>query len=186
MKAFPKSYFQLVIGSFSFVMAWGLTKAFLPIMASNLGSAGVLTGLVVSSWFIIRAFIEIPSGLMLARVGRRNLLVIGLSLGVIAPTICVFASSIYVLILGVSLWGFGSSLFFLSSTVTMFDLFELDRRDKAVGTLQAIEQVGSFLAAPLGAVLATFWGFNAVFAIASLVVLIGFFCIKFSRNQESG
>lgn len=164
------------------VMAWGLTKAFLPIMASNLNPSGALIGLVTSSWFLTRVFMEIPSGLILAKVGRRNLFAIGLSMGVIAPIISFSATNIYMLIAGITLWGFGSGLFFLCSTVTLFDLFELDRRGKAMGTLQAIEQVGSFIGAPIGALIAGFWNFNSVFLVASMIVLTGSFVIFGSRE----
>ena len=122
------------------VMALGLTKAFLPIMALNLDPAGVLVGLATSSWFLFRVFVEIPSGLILVRVGRRRLLVFGLSLGVVSPIICAYANSIFLLILGMALWGVRAALFFICSTVTLFDLFELGKRGKAVETFQGLEQ----------------------------------------------
>ena len=155
------------------VMALGLTKAFLPIMASNLDPAGVLVGLATSSWFLFRVFLEIPSGFILVRVGRRRLLVLGLSLGVLSPIICAYANNIFLLILGMALWGVGAALFFICSTVTLFDLFELDRRGKAVGAFQGLELIGNFIGAPIGAVVAVSTGYSNVFIIASLMIFAG-------------
>lgn len=140
LRSYTRAYFELIIAGFSMVMALGLTKAFLPIMALNLDPAGVLVGLATSSWFLFRVFVEIPSGLILVRVGRRRLLVFGLSLGVVSPIICAYANSIFLLILGMALWGVRAALFFICSTVTLFDLFELGKRGKAVETFQGLEQ----------------------------------------------
>ncbi len=195
LKSYPRAYFELMIAGFSVVMAVGLTKAFLPIMASNLDPTGILVGFATSSWFLFRAFVEIPSGLVLVKIGRRNMLVIGLFLSVVSSIACAYSNNIYILILGMAIWGLGTALFLICSTVTLFDLFELNRRGKALGTFQGIEFIGSFIGAPIGAVLAASTGFSSAFLLASLMIFSGLLVtfgsrdikrldLKFNANSE--
>jgi len=182
LKSYPKVYFRLIVAGFSIVMALGLTKAFLPIMAVELDPRGTLVGLVTSSWFFARAFVEIPSGLIIGKLGRRNLLITGLLLSTFAPIISVFSNNIYMLMVGMTIWGLGGGLFFMSSTVAVFDLFETGKRGKAMGALQAVELIGSFMGAPIGAIIAGIWGFPPVFSVASLVVSLGLIATFASRE----
>ena len=65
-----------------------LSSSFLPLLANNLDPSGVFVGLVFSSWFFSRIFIEIPAGIISDRIGRRRLLVIGLAMSFLGPIIC--------------------------------------------------------------------------------------------------
>ena len=97
------------------IMSISLSSAFLPIMAHKLDPTGSLVGLAISSWFLTRIFIEVPSGLISAKVGRRNLIVRGILLGILGSLLCALSNSIYILILGRTLWGFGTALYFTSN-----------------------------------------------------------------------
>jgi len=164
---------MLIIG-FSLFLGISLSKVFLPIMARSLDPTGILVGFVTSAWFFARTFIELPSGIISLKVGRGNLISIGLALAFIGSLICAFSSSIYILILGMALWGFGSALFFTSNTSLLLDLFKPERRGRAMGTFQSIEFIGSFLGAPLGGLLAAYMGFNHVFLVITALLVSSF------------
>jgi len=164
---------MLIIG-FSLFLGISLSKVFLPIMARSLDPTGILVGFVTSAWFFARTFIELPSGIISLKVGRGNLISIGLALAFIGSLICAFSSSIYRLILGMALWGFGSALFFTSNTSLLLDLFKPERRGRAMGTFQSIEFIGSFLGAPLGGLLAAYMGFNHVFLVITALLVSSF------------
>lgn len=83
-----------------------LVSAFLPIFAHDLDPSGIMVGLVSSVWFLSRMFLEIPSGMLSDRIGRRLLLISGLALSTLGASICALANNIYVLIASRSLWGF--------------------------------------------------------------------------------
>lgn len=128
LKSYPHVYFELLTIGFSLVMGVGLTRAFLPIMAYGLDPTGILVGFVTSAFFFSRAFIELPSGLIAIKVGRRNLIVTAFLLCVVGSVTCAVSNNIYLLILGITIWGLGSALFFLSSTSLLFDLFKANDR----------------------------------------------------------
>ena len=182
LEEYPRVYYELLSIGFMVIMSISLSSAFLPIMAHKLDPTGSLVGLALSSWFLTRIFIEVPSGLISAKVGRRNLIVRGILLGILGSLLCALSNSIYILILGRTLWGFGTALYFTSNTALMLDLFNPEVRGRAMGVFQGICFLGSFLGAPLGAVLARFIGFNAVFVVATVVVLPAFLVAFFSKD----
>ena len=106
------------------MLGMSLSSSFLPLLANNLDPSGILVGLVVSAWFISRIFMEVPAGIISDRVGRRKLFLIGVGLSVLGSFLCAQARTIYILILGRSVWGFGAALFFMNSTALIIDLFE--------------------------------------------------------------
>jgi ACDE family multidrug resistance protein len=165
--AYPRVYFELVFIGFASILGMGLIGAFLPILAKDLDPTGNLVGLVVSAWFLARVFIEIPSGFISDRIGRRRLFVLGIALSAVGSFLCAVAPSIYFLIAGRAIWGFGVALFFLNNTAILFDLFDPAVRGRAIGTFQGIEMVGSLIGGPIGGVLAGVIGYNTVFYFTS-------------------
>lgn len=163
--SYPSVYYVMLFIGFSLVLGMGLASAFLPILALDLDSSGILVGYVVSAWFLARVFIELPSGVISDRIGRRRLLILGIALAMVGSLLCATATSIYLLIVGRGLWGFGAALFFLNNTAILIDLFKSDRRGRALGTFQGIEFVGSLIGAPIGAFLASYIGYFAVFYV---------------------
>ena len=185
LKSYPRVYFEMLLVGFSIIIGIGLSKAFLPIMAHRLDPTGALVGFVISAWFLARVFIELPLGIISVKVGRRNLIVRGLILGLLGPLLCAFSTSIYMLILGMTVWGFGAAVYFTSNTTLMFDLFKPKVRGRAVGTFQGIEFVGGFIGAPLGAILAKFMGFNNVFIVTAAILLFAFLVAFLSSGLKN-
>jgi len=171
-RMYSRVFFELVFIGFSIILGMGLIGAFLPLLAKDLDPSGSLVGLVVSAWFLARVFIEIPSGFLSDRIGRRRLFMLGIGLAVGGSLLCATAPTIAFLIAGRAIWGFGIALFFLSNTAILFDLFDPAVRGRAVGTFQSIEMIGSFIGGPIGGVLAGVIGYNAVFYFT--VALTGF------------
>jgi MFS family permease len=156
-------YYEMLLIGFSIIFGMGLIGAFLPIFAKDLDPSGELVGVVVSAWFLARVFIEIPSGLLSDRMGRRRLFLLGIGLSVFGSGLCAVAPSIHLLILGRAIWGLGIALFFLNNTAILFDLFDPVRRGRAVSTFQGIEFIGSLIGGPVGGIVAGVLSYNMVF-----------------------
>ena len=77
-KSYPRVYIALIAMGCLVVMGVGLPRAFLPIMAHKLDPTGTLVGFVLAAWFISRAFIELPSSFLIAKIGKRQLLIGGI------------------------------------------------------------------------------------------------------------
>jgi MFS family permease len=178
----PPLYFELLFIGFSIMAGMSLSSSFLPLLANNLDPSGALVGLVVSSWFFSRIFIEIPAGIISDRIGRRRLLVIGLAMSLLGPIICSQANHVYILIFGRAIWGMGTALFFMSNMALLMDILPPVSRGRALGIFQGFEFLGSFIGAPLGAFLATIISFTQVFYFTSLFMLASF-TVAFRSNH---
>ena len=182
IKTYPRVYYELLTSAFTLIMGMSLSSAFLPLFAKELDPSGLLVGLVSSAWFISRIFTELPSGILADRFGRRKLLVGGLGLSAVGAFLCSTADVIHVLIVGRTLWGLGTGLFFMSSSATIFDLFKSSVRGRALGTFQAIEFVGSFIGAPIGSFMVAFTQYNGVFIVASGLMVCSLIIALLSRG----
>ncbi|TRO52962.1 MFS transporter [Candidatus Bathyarchaeota archaeon] len=178
----PGVYYQLLFIGFSIMTGMSLSSSFLSIMADQLDPSGALVGMVVSAWFLSRIFLELPAGIISDRIGRRKLLVIGLGLAMLGPTLCSQATHIYILIIGRAFWGMGTALYFMSNMALLMDILPVDVRGSAIGLFQGIENIGSFMGAPLGALLATMFSFQKVFYFTIVFTLISFIVAMRSKD----
>ncbi len=179
---YPPAYFVLIIVGFLLVMSGGMANAFIPIQAKQLDPSGLLIGLVVSSYHLVRLFFELPSGVISDIVGRKRLILLGIAMAVGGAIFCSFATSIYFLIVGRALWGFGAALFFLNNTVVIMNMFEPERRGKALGVFQSLEIVGNVFGQPFGALIAEFLGFSASYIISAAIVGAGVIPMLISKD----
>ncbi|MFH1179381.1 MAG: MFS transporter, partial [Candidatus Bathyarchaeota archaeon] len=159
----PRVYYELLFVGFSIMTGMSLSSSFLSLLADQLDPSGALVGMVVSAWFLSRIFMELPAGIISDRIGRRKLLVIGLGLAILGPVLCSQATHIYILIIGRSIWGMGTALYFMSNMALLMDILPVETRGSAIGMFQGIENIGSFIGAPVGALLATQFSFTKVF-----------------------
>ncbi len=182
LKSYPKVYFELIFVGFTLFMGMRLPAAFLPIFADELDPSGFLVGFVVSAWFFSRVFMELPSGVLADRFGKRRLLVGGLALSAVGAFVCSMANSIYLLIVGRTIWGLGTALFFMSNTAVILDLFKSSMRGRALGTFQGIEFIGSFIGAPIGGFIIGFVGYRGVFSLAFVLMLFSLSVASISKG----
>ena len=184
-ESYSRVYYLLLFIGFSIVLGMGLVRAFLPILASDLDPSGTLVGYVVSAWFLARVFIELPSGLLSDRIGRRRLFVLGIALAAGGALLCATASSINSLIIGRALWGFGAALFFLNNTAMLIDVFAPEVRGRALGTFQGLEFVGSLIGAPIGAFIASLFGYFSPFYVTLALIIMSLLLALFSRELKT-
>jgi len=171
-KAYNTLFYKQVALGFIYVLTLGLTGAFLPILALQYDPSEMLAGVVVSAWFFSRIFLEIPIGVLSDRIGRRTPLIIGLLISAAGSFLCASAPSIYHLIGGQTIWGFGTALVFLNNTALILDQAKPEMRDRVVGIFQSFQFMGSLFGAPIGALLSIYIGYQNVFYVAFAFVII--------------
>lgn len=183
--SYSRLYFELIFVGLTVVMGMSLATSFLPILAHDLDPSGVLVGLVVAAYFLSRVFIELPAGIISDRVGRRKLLIAGIGLSALGALLCAQANAIYILILGRAIWGLGTALYFMNNTALLIDIFEPKVRGRALGMFNGIEFIGSFVGAPIGALLAGAVGYTNVFYFALALALSSFATALTSRGLRA-
>jgi MFS family permease len=184
LRSYPRIYYLMMLMGFALIAGGGMGRAFLPLLSRDLDPSGLWVGFAMSSYHFARTFLEIPSGYISDKMGRRLPVIIGLGLGALGALLCSLATSIGVLILGRSLWGIGAALYFTNNLAFVIDLVQPGLRGRALGTLHSIEMLGSLLGQPVGAMLAEVIGFTAVFTVSSLSIGGGFLFALLSRELK--
>ncbi len=179
---YPLSFFLLCLAGFVTVFGFGLANPFLPIYAQELGASETMIGVIMSSYFITRLFLELPSGLISDRIGRRIPMLLGMLLTGTGAALSSIATFPLVLLVSRAIWGSGTCLFFSSSVALLFDLFQPADRGKATGAFQSLEFIGRVIGAPLGGIVAETMGRRMPFTMTAIIVFIGFLLVATSKD----
>ena len=169
---FEKAYYILCALAFLVMLNEQASSAVLPLYAGQLGAREVVVGIVISCSFVSRTLLEIPAGYISDRVGYRAPLIAGFVSSALAAVLSMLAADPFHLMVGRVLWGVGMALFFNTSMNLIVAMFESRFRGEAMGVFQGITFIGGFMGAPIGGILAAFYGFRMIFAVAAALMLI--------------
>lgn len=131
---------------------------------------------------IIYAFtvflLEVPSGILADRYGRKTMLVLNGVLSAAEMAILLYANSFFAFGLAVLLSGIGKAFSSGSQNALLYDSLLMKQKqgtfEKLLGRLSVVDIIGSVAAAVSGSVLAHFWGFelNYMLSFASWVIVV--------------
>jgi MFS family permease len=164
------------------------SEAFLVLRASDAGLEMKLVPLVLVVMNVAYAASAYPAGLWSDRAGRRVVLLAGVGVLVASDVVLAAASNIWIVMVGVALWGLhmGLTQGLLATMVT--DTAPATLRGTAFGLFNLASGVAMLLASLLAGMLWDRSGPVATFAagaILSGLALIGFACIGRRTAQQS-
>lgn len=122
--------------------------------------------------------LEVPSGILADRFGRKRLLVLNGVLSVLEFVLLLFAQSFWAFGLVMLLSGVGKACTSGSQNALLYDSLLIEHKqdefEKLLGRLSAVDFTGSMLAALSGGVLANFFGleFNYVISCGSMLLAL--------------
>ena len=145
----------------------------LPSYAESFQVSYVQVGLVISSFAITRMILDIPTGFILKRVDKKQVMMLGLSLIVISSVIAGAAPDYNVLLLGRTIEGAGSALYVTTATVFLAQIAAKEKRGKIMGTYSGILLLGAIFGPTFGGVIATAYGIRAPFFAYAIAVGAG-------------
>ena len=123
--------------------------------------------------------LEIPSGVLADKIGRKKLLCVSAALSVAELVVILFAHGFWQFALAVFLAGIGKAFFSGSENALLYDSLKAAGREagfeKTLGRILAIDFTGSVIAALSGGILASAFGFalNYVVSIVSTGIALG-------------
>jgi MFS family permease len=165
------------------------SEAFLVLRASDTGLAIMFVPLVLVVMNVAYAASAYPAGVWSDRAGRRVVLLAGVGVLVAADLVLAMASSVWFVMVGVSLWGLhmGLTQGLLATMVT--DTAPVTLRGTAFGAFNLVSGVAMLAASVLAGVLWDRVGPTGTFAagaIFSLVALVGLALVGRQPGSESG
>lgn len=159
----------------------------LPEVTKDFGTSSFLVNLTISIFTFFLALMQMVYGSLTDTEGRRNVLLVGVSLYIAASLGCFFANSIYVLLVFRALQAIGIAAGSVVAATVIGDLFEGKARGKAMGTFQMMVSLGPVVGPIIGGFLGGRFNFHSVFlalVLAGLLVWIGNFIFLQETKPE--
>lgn len=140
-------------------------------------------GMVLSSFFLGYAFMQIPGGYLADRFGSRKVIIVAVLLWSLFTALTGVAWSITSLILFRVLFGIGEGAYPAAAAKAVSDYFPREERIKAQSTMMSSNPIGMVLAPLICAPLLALLGWRSVFILISLLgVVVVIFVWKFLGN----
>lgn len=160
---------------------WALVSLALSVLLSSLGISIANVALPklaeafnasfsAVQWIVIAYLLAITSLIVSAGrlgdiMGRRRLLLIGISLFTLASLLCGMAPSLWLLIAARALQGLGAAIMMALTMALVGETIPKERTGRAIGLLGTMSAIGTALGPSLGGVLIAEFGWRAIFLI---------------------
>lgn len=162
-----------------FSIGEGAIIPLIPLVAHDVGASLAIAGLLGALVMVGTVVGDIPSGVIVSRIGERNAMIWAAVLAVAAVLLCLAAPNWWVLGIGVFIVGLATAVFGLARHALLTTFVPHAYRARALSTLGGVFRagffVGPFLSAAVihfsGGTQAVFWIFVGC-CIATIVVLI--------------
>jgi ACDE family multidrug resistance protein len=175
-----------VFSTFLAFMGIGVVDPILPVIADQIGASHWQVELLFTAYIFTMAFMMIPSGLLVGKLGDKRMMVIGLFVVTIFSLACALSQTIAQLSLFRAGWGLGNSFFFATAMTLLIALST--NTGKAVGLYEAAIGLGMAGGPLLGGLLGEFsWRYP--FLATSILIFIAFLLVTFlvyePQNMQS-
>ena len=162
-----------------FAIGEGAIIPIIPIAADSLGASLAFAGFVAALILVGELIGDVPSGVVVGRIGERNAMMGAAVVSVVGLLVCVVAPNAWVLALGVFLVGVSTAVFALARHAYMTTAIPLRIRARALSSLGGVFRfgyfVGPFVSAGVvhltGTTQSAFW-IHVVCCLAAAAVLL--------------
>ena len=153
--------------------AFGLRIALVPLfVVEGLGRGAGVAGLALATFAIGNVSAVIPSGYLSDRVGRRKLLILGLTVSAVSTILVGFSSSLTVFLAAAFVTGAATGIFIAPQQAAVADIVgNKSRGGTAVATFQMMADLGSIVGSLLVGQVAEHASFSWAFVVSGGILL---------------
>lgn len=163
-----------------FAIGEGAIIPIIPIAADNLGAGLAFAGFVASLILVGELIGDVPSGVVVGRIGERNAMIGAAAVSVGGLLVCVWSPNPWVLAVGVFLVGVSTAVFALARHAYMTTAIPVHVRARALSSLGGVFRfgyfVGPFVSAGVihltGVTQSAFWIHVTCCLLAAVVLLV--------------
>jgi len=138
-------------------------------------------------WQFVKLWITIPTANFLNKHGFRRTIAIGNILLAVLLVLLTLAETYYsLLFLAAIVHAFSTSFYWISYHTLFGEDGVVDKLGKEVSISKLIERFSSIAGPAIGGVILTFWGFQALFSVALIVVLLSIIPFFFMKHHKHG
>lgn len=171
--------------------AWGLRVALVPLFVTEVLDRGTgIAGLALATFAIGNVAAVIPSGRLSDRVGRRHLLIVGLTAAGLSTMVVGLTDDLPMFLLSGFVAGFATGMFTAPQQAAVADIIgNRASGGTAVATFQMMADVGSIGGSLLVGMIAQYFSFGWAFLISGAILLaaaVGWFFAPETRPKPEG
>ena len=165
----------------------GMVWSILAIYGHCLGASAAVVGLMISAYGGARLLVNIPSGYVSEKIGRRAMMSAGCALIAASSFAAMALVRIDAFFACLLIMGGASAIFMTSALAAVADLGEPGKRLRDMSMYQAANMVGASMGPAIGGLAAGMWGYSSPFLINGIVALAGVFAfamMPWPRKEE--
>lgn len=166
------------------MLGQGIAGPILPLFARSFDVSLAAVGLTLSAFAVARMFVNLPSGLVADRWGRRILLVGGPLVTGVGSLLSATATGLVSLLIWRFVAGVGSAMYMTGAAIVVTDIASDANRGRMLAINQSALLLGVTLGPAIGGTVAEFAGLRAPFVVIG-VVAIGAAVWNFVRVPET-
>lgn len=173
----PTSVHVLGVIAFFVAVGFGVVIPVLPVFTREFGVGQLETGLVVSSFALMRLMMSPFTGGLIDRLGERTVLVTGVLIVAVSSAAMGLSQTYEQLLIFRAAGGIGSSMFTVSAMTLLINTTAPNQRGRAAGTFQTGFLIGNMAGPAVGGLLAAvsirapFFFYAVTLVAAALVAL---------------
>ncbi len=176
------------VPSFLLAFTQGLLIPTLPLYATTFGVSFSLVSLAVAAKGIGTLAMDLPSGVMLERLGSRKVMLLGVSLACGSLVLMGLIENFTVLVLLRLVSGGGTAMWMLSRMAYISDIVPLEVRGRALSAFGGVSRIGVFASPAIGGFVAASLGLRMPFLLAAaltgVALIITLLYVPESRTTE--
>jgi len=144
----------------------GMLAPVLPLYAGSFGVSYGLIGLLLAGEALGTLAADLPSGLLLRRLGARRTALVGVACAALCTLACSWARSVPEALLYQALGGAGAACYHVALHAYLTGATTVNDRGRAIATYGGIMRIGGFAGPAVGGALASAGGLRLPFAVA--------------------
>jgi MFS family permease len=167
--------------------AFGLRIALVPMIVDEaLGRGAGFAGLALATFAVGNVSVVIPSGYLSDRIGRRKLLIVGLTVSAVSTILVGFTSSLPVFLAAAYVTGAATGIFISPQQAAVADIVGNQARGgTAVATFQMMADLGSIIGSLVVGQVAEHASFGSAFVVSGVVLLLAALAWTFAPETRA-
>ena len=174
------------VPSFLLAFTQGLLIPTLPLYATTFGVSFSLVSLAVAAHSLGTLAMDLPSGIMLERLGHRNVMLLGVGVACLSLVLMGIIENFHVLVLLRLLSGCGAAMWMLSRMAYISDVIPVEVRGRALSAFGGVSRIGVFASPAIGGFVGASFGLRTPFllaaALAGVALVIALLYVPESRQ----
>ncbi len=174
------------VPSVAIFLGYGLLIPVLPYYAQSFDVSYGWVGAVTSAQALGMLLTDLPSGLVLHRLGQRRAMLLGMLVMIVSTIAFVWAGSIQEAFVYRLVSGFGVALFGVARHAYISEHAAVASRGRAMALFGGLNRVGKFIGPLIGGFAAAAWGLRMPFLLSGLISVPAVLCVLFFVPARRG